>query len=56
MAKIFENNYGRRTIKMSTDDIISTVREYQRIIRNIRNYTEIREKLNKNEIFIPEDY
>lgn len=55
MARIMENFSGRRTIKISTNDIISIVREYQRIAGTEKNYEQIRRLLDKNHIFITED-
>ena len=55
MARIIENLTGRRTIKVSTDDIVSIVREYQRITGIEKNYEQIRKLLDKNHIFIVED-
>lgn len=55
MARILENLAGRRTIQVSTDDIISIVREYQRISGTEKNYEQIRKLLDKNTIFIAED-
>ena len=55
MATIVENMHGRRIIKISTDDIISIVREYQIAACSSKSYRETREKLDKAEIYIPED-
>lgn len=56
MARIIESSTGeRRTIKMSVDDIISVVREYQRIVKHAGCYEHIRELLNGSPLFIPED-
>ena len=55
MARIIENLTGRRTIKISTNDIISIVREYQRITGTEKNYEQIRKLLDKNTLFIVED-
>ena len=55
MAKIVENEVGRRIIKMSVDDVISVVREYQRIVRNPETYEEIRNALSQTCMFLPED-
>lgn len=55
MARILENLTGRRTIQISTNDIISIVREYQRISGTEKNYEKIRNLLDKNNIFIAED-
>ena len=55
MAQIIENKKGRRIIRLNTSDILDIVREYQNITYNAKDYLEIREKLNKHEIYIPED-
>lgn len=55
MAKIIENKNGRRTIRLNTNDIISIVREYQNITINSISYEDIFNKLQKIDIFIPED-
>lgn len=55
MAKIIENLSGRNTIRLSVDDVINVVREYQNITVNSTSYEEIRVKLNKTEIYLPED-
>ncbi len=55
MAQIIENFKGRRTIRLNTDDIINIVREYQNISLGAGNYNEIRERLNKFELYLPED-
>lgn len=56
MARIIESETGsRRIIKMSTDDVISVVREYQKHVKFRKNYEEIRNQLEDCVIFIPED-
>lgn len=57
MATIIETTLSeRRIIKLSTDDIISVVREYQRIISTKqKNYLNTRNVLDNNTIYIPED-
>ena len=50
MAKIIENKIGRRLIKLSTDDVISLVREYQTLTKNIHDYAIIRNKERKSYI------
>ena len=55
MANIIENLYGRRMIKMSTDDVISIVREYQNTAGRPATYRELRERLDAREFYIPED-
>ena len=51
MAKIIENNNGRRTIRLNTNDIVNIVREYQAITSNSKTYNEIRSTLDKVEIY-----
>ena len=56
MARIIENkNSSRRIIRMSTDDVINVVREYQKHVKYRKNYEEIRNQLEDCVIFIPED-
>ena len=55
MARIIENEDGkRRLIKMSSDDVISVIREYQKHVKNKNSYEEIRSQLEDCIIFIPE--
>lgn len=55
MARILENiNGGRRTIKLSTDDIISVIQQYQQIVSMNKNISDVRNILEDNVIFIPE--
>ena len=53
MAKIIENE--RRIIRLSTDDVLNIVREYQKLTRKSCCYEHTREILSKFPIFIPED-
>lgn len=55
MARIIENEVGRRIVQVSTDDIISVVREYQRIVKNPQTYEGIRILLSQSCIYLPED-
>lgn len=55
MAKIIENSQGRRIVKMSVDDIISVVREYQRMIKHPATYDAIRNILSQASMYLPED-
>ena len=55
MARILESDLKRRTIALSSDDIISVVREYQRITKRNSDINDIREALENNLICIPED-
>jgi len=53
MAKIIEGQ--RRIIRLSVDDVLNIVREYQQITRNSCCYEHTRELIQKNSFFIPED-
>jgi len=53
MAKIIESK--RKIIKLSTDDVLNIVREYQQLTRNSCCYEHTREILAKNSFYIPED-
>ncbi len=53
MARIIEGE--RRIIKMSVDDIISIVQEYQNVTRNSCCYEHTRELLAKADFYLPED-
>ncbi len=53
MARIIEGE--RRIIKMSVDDVISIVQEYQAVTKNSCCYEHTRELLAKANFFIPED-
>ncbi|MFA7659307.1 MAG: hypothetical protein WCY19_07725 [Candidatus Gastranaerophilaceae bacterium] len=55
MARIIENEQGRRMVRMSVDDIISVVREYQRIVQNPKTYEGIRMVLAQAGMYLPED-
>ena len=56
MARIIESIIGgRRIIKMSTDDILSVVRDYQRIVSRASNYKDTRSLLEDVVIYLPED-
>ena len=56
MARIIESlTNSRRIIKLSTDDILSVIKEYQRMVPRNSNYSDIRNILEDNVIYIPED-
>ena len=58
MARIIESSetgHCRRIIKMSVDDIISIVQDYQRIVPRHSNTDNIRTYLCDTAIYIPED-
>ena len=53
MAQIIENE--RRIVRLSVDDVLNIVREYQRLTKESCCYEHTREILNRNILFIPED-
>lgn len=53
MARIIEGK--RRIIKMSVDDVLNIVREYQQITQKSCCYEHTRELLEKAVFFVPED-
>ena len=56
MARIIENTEGKRKIiKLSSEDIISIVREYQNITYNCQTSTEIRSALEDSVVYVPEE-
>jgi hypothetical protein len=55
MARILESETGRRIIKMSAEDIISIVQDYQRIVPRFSSINDVRNFLSDTVIFIPED-
>lgn len=56
MARIIESQTGaRRMIKMSVDDVISVVLDYQRIVPRFSTTEEARNYLSDTVIYIPED-
>ena len=56
MARIIDTVDGKRKmIKLSTDDIISVIREYQNITYKCYSVSDIRSALSDTVIFIPED-
>lgn len=55
MARILENERGRRNIVLTTDDVLMVVQEYQKFTKGIREYEDVRRILNRNKIFLPEE-
>lgn len=53
MARIIEGK--RRLIKMSVDDVLNIVREYQRITYKSCCYEHTRELLSGRDFYIPEE-
>ena len=55
MAKIIETSTKRRMIKMTTDDILSVISQYQTLTNGAADYNSIRIILNRNNFYLPED-
>lgn len=56
MARIIENTTGsRRIIKMNVDDILSVVKDYQRIVPRFSTEEVARNYLEDTVIYIPEE-
>lgn len=53
MATIIESN--RRLIKLSVDDVLNIVREYQQLTHDSCCYEHTREILSHNALYLPED-
>jgi len=53
MAKIIEGE--RRIIKMSADDVIAIVKSYQQISKKACCYEHLRELLDKECFYVPEE-
>lgn len=53
MARIIEGK--RRLVKMSTEDVIAVVRQYQNVVKNPINYEHTIELLAKSNFYLPED-
>ena len=55
MAKIIESNKNeRRTISLTTDDIISIVQEYQQLTKGLKYLESIRDILSDKVLYLPE--
>ena len=52
MARIIEGE--RRIIKMSVDDVLNIVRQYQTICHKSSCYEHTRELLSKSDFYVPE--
>lgn len=56
MARIIESENGkRRVIKLSADDVISIVADYQRVVPRFSHIEDIRDYLTDVVICVPED-
>lgn len=56
MARIIDSdNSSRRMIRLSVDDVISIVSDYQRIVPRFSHIEDVRDCLADVVIYIPED-
>ena len=55
MARIIDNEGNRRIIKLSSNDIISVVREYQNYVKRGFGSVQTKDALENVVIYIPED-
>lgn len=55
MARIIENNSKRRIIRLSTDDVISIIQQYQIITRGHSEAPVVRDLIKNAGFYIPED-
>lgn len=56
MARIIESENGaRRIIKLSTEDILSVIKDYQRIVPRFSTAETARNYLSDTVIFLPEE-
>lgn len=56
MARIIEStDGGRRIIKMSVEDILSVVQDYQRIVPRFSTQEDARNYLSDTVVYIPEE-
>lgn len=57
MARIVDNQDGRRMIRLTTDDVLTVVSLYQQHLYEVqnRNHDGIRRKLAEMNVYLPED-
>lgn len=56
MAIIIENNFiKRRTIKLSAEDVISIVKQYQTVTRGHCEAPIVRDIIRNSNFYVPED-
>jgi len=56
MAKIIENFNGRRTIRLSVDDVFMVISQYQQLAASkILESADARKLLSKNFVYLPEE-
>ncbi len=55
MAKIISTSTKRRMVKINTDDILNIIGQYQRLTSGTKTYEQIRQILDSNDFYLPED-
>lgn len=63
MARIIENNEGRRMIRLTPDDVLTVVSLYQQHLYDLQSkvdqppakYTDVHNHLGKIQFYLPED-
>lgn len=56
MAKIIENHFGRRMIRLSSDDVLMIVQQYQQICHNkALDFMKAKNILEDNLLYLPEE-
>lgn len=55
MATIIENNSKRRTIRLSIDDVLSIIQQYQIITRGHKEAPIVRDLIKNSNFYVPED-
>jgi len=55
MATIIENNTKRRTIKLSAEDVISIIQQYQTVTRGHTEAPVVRDIIKNSSFYVPED-
>lgn len=55
MATIIENNSKRRTIRLSIDDVLSIIQQYQIVTRGHKEAPIVRDLIKNSNFYVPED-
>ncbi len=57
MAKILENPNGRRSIRLSADDVLAIVSQYQHLFHSQapKSHNQLVEQLKQQQYYLPED-
>ena len=55
MAKIIENAFGRRMIRVSPDDVVRIIQEYQNMGYSRLSYDEMKLRMKEFAFYLPEE-